>query len=171
MTDATIATDMTPGIRGQTRSTWRDENHLRGLLLKLLKQYPNAEQEELQKPYLLAAKGKKFRAAPANEALIDEALLHVLDNDYKEIHKAYRRRQRQRPALSEDQIAAAEQRLAKIVLLDFVLPNGKKLRDCTGRECAAAGGWLLKVANHVGADAIVGDKLSETQLAKIFADK
>jgi hypothetical protein len=165
MTDIGINT--TPGVHGQTRSTWRDDNHLRGLLLKLIKQYPNATQEELQKPYLAKAKGSKFSARPGNEALIDEALLRALDNDFDQIHKAYRRR-KPTITLSDEEVAAAEQRFAKILLLDFVLPNGKKLRDCTGSECAAAGGWLLKVAERVGADAIVGDKLSEVQVAKIF---
>ena len=40
MTDTTIAT---PGIKGMTRSTWRDETHLRGMLLKLISQAPQRQ--------------------------------------------------------------------------------------------------------------------------------
>jgi hypothetical protein len=31
----------------------------------------------------------------------------------------------------------------KRMLLDVIMPNGKKLRDCTGYECREMGNWLM----------------------------
>jgi hypothetical protein len=66
-------TDINPGTRGQTRSTWRDETHLRGMLLKLMTTHPDATREDLEEMYLIEAKAK--------EALIDEALRRAFDNE------------------------------------------------------------------------------------------
>ena len=69
MTDITI----NPGVRGHTRSTWRKETHLRGVLLRLITQHPNATRDELEAMYLTTT-----RKVPT---LVDEALRRALDND------------------------------------------------------------------------------------------
>jgi hypothetical protein len=166
MTDTTT---INPGVRGHTRSTWRDESHLRGLLLNLLRNHPEEERSELEKLYLAKAKGGNFRARPANEALIDEALLRVFDNDFGRLQTPARPQRRKAVPLSDEDIAAAEQRFAKIILLDMVMPNGKKMRDCTGGEMTQFGGWYIKVGERVGIDGIVGNELNEKQVARIFA--
>ena len=60
-----------------------------------------------------------------------------------------------------------EIKIKVIMLLDLMLPNGKLLRDCTGVECRAAGGWLVKIADRVG-DGVVGEVLSENEALSIF---
>jgi hypothetical protein len=70
MTDTTTNTTTTPGVKGMTRSTWRDDTHLRGLLLKLISQNPNATHDELEELYLSRAMKKP--------ALVAEALRLVL---------------------------------------------------------------------------------------------
>ena len=57
---------------------------------------------------------------------------------------------------------------ARIVLMDMILPNGLALSECTGPDCRAAGGWLVKVADLVG-DSKVGDVLDEAKLRSIYA--
>jgi hypothetical protein len=57
------------------------------------------------------------------------------------------------------------------VLLDLLLPTGKKLRDSTGQECKQAGGWLTRVAKRVGDAGIVGEILNERELGEIFAGR
>lgn len=164
MTDT--STDI-PGVRGHTRSSWHDESHLYGLLRKLIKKHPKAPRDELEELYLEKVKGPNFRATAANEALIDEALLRSFALDLDKLQK--RRSQKSRRRVSEAAIAAGTEAVKSVVLLDLVEPNGKKLRDCTGAECRVSGGWRIKIAERIGDDGIVGDKLSEAQLAKIFA--
>jgi hypothetical protein len=115
-----------PGIKGQTRSTWRDATHLRGMLLKLMARNPDTTREELEAMYLA-----KARKTPS---LIDEALRRAFDNDLSGIQRPPAKRR----IISKQEIAAAAERLANVVLLDLILPNGKALRDCTGKECRQA---------------------------------
>lgn len=147
----------TPGVRGHTRSTWRDETHLRGLLLKLMTQNPDATRKELEDMYVEAAK-----KVPA---LVEEALCRVFSNDLNEIQKPARAKPRR---MSQEDIAAAAEKLKTAVLLDLVQSNGKKLRDCTGEECQRIGGWLIKIADRIGPNGIVGKQLSEAEVANIL---
>jgi len=159
-----IETDTNPGVRGQTRSTWRDATHLRGLLMKLIRLNPEAERDELEEMYLSEAKGPKFHAAPAHEAFLDEALRRAFDNDYALCHRPARP---PRQKTSAADVAALVETIKTVVLLDLVQPNGKKLRDCTGKECRAAGGWLTEIGARVGDRGVVGEQLSEAEVAKI----
>lgn len=147
----------TPGQLGQTRSSWRDESHLRGMLLRLMRQHPGATREELETMYLAEME--------ASKALTQEAGRRCFDNDFRSTQRAVRT---PRP-IDAGELAAANERLAKVVLLDLLMPNGKKLRDCTGKDCKAAGGWLMLVGLRIGDDGIVGQQLGEAELAAMRA--
>lgn len=58
-------------------------------------------------------------------------------------------------------------RLRAIILLDMTLPNGKKLRDATGAECAKAGGFYTEVSRHLKPTQVVDKHLSEAELRNI----
>lgn len=60
-------------------------------------------------------------------------------------------------------------RIRATILLDLTLPNGKKLRDATGAECAKAGGFYNEVSRHVKPTQVVDKHLSETDLRNIQA--
>lgn len=53
-------------------------------------------------------------------------------------------------------------------LLDFVMPNGKRLKDSTKAECLEAGGWLARIAAKVPPRKKVGEVLKEGDLAKLL---
>ena len=59
---------------------------------------------------------------------------------------------------------------SEMVLLDYVLPNGKMLRDSTFGECAEAGGWLTRLSKRGQAGDKVGAVLSEQDVRAIRAD-
>jgi hypothetical protein len=161
----------TPGKKGATRSTWRDAKHLRGLLLALIRHHPKATRDDLEKLYLAAVKGPEFYALPEHEALIDEALRRCFDNDLARIEQPATRSPRH--TISAAEVTDAALRVAaqakKLILLDWIMPNGKALRDCSGAECRAAAGWLIKIADRIGDDAVVGAKLGEAEVAAILA--
>jgi hypothetical protein len=94
--------------------------------------------------------------------LIDEALRRAFDNDLARIEQPATRATRapHRP-IPAAEVAAEADRIEKLALLDFIMPNGKALRDCSGAECRAAGGWLTAIADRIGDNAIVGAKLGE----------
>jgi hypothetical protein len=51
--------------------------------------------------------------------------------------------------------------------LKLTMPNGKKLSDCTGKECIAFGGLFQKIGERVGPDKRIGDVLTEKQIAAL----
>jgi hypothetical protein len=57
----------------------------------------------------------------------------------------------------------------ELILLAVITPNGKKLRDLTGRECGQAGGWFAKLAGKVKATQKVGTVLTEPELRELWA--
>lgn len=55
----------------------------------------------------------------------------------------------------------------KIILMDLILPSGKRLGDSTFADCAKAGGWFAKLARSGKPGQIVGKVLTEAQLKKL----
>ncbi len=153
-------TSTTPGIKGFTRSTWRDESHLRGMLLALIPKC--SDREELETMYL-----GKVKESPA---LIEEAARRCLDNDLERIQQPATRSRRS--AISAQAVIDAIQRLREVVFLDIIITMAdgteKKLRDCTGRECKQIGGRLIKIAARVKPDQLVGDALQEAEVRKLY---
>jgi hypothetical protein len=156
-------THTNPGVRGQTRSTWRDETHLRGVLMRLLTENPDADRDELEAMYLA-----KTEMVPA---LIEEALRRAFDNDWNGLQKP--KKLRPRPSAEEIEeakakVAAAVEEIKKIALLDMVQPNGKMLRDCTGADVRSLQkempSWFKAIAAKVKPDEIVGVVLSESEI-------
>jgi hypothetical protein len=57
--------------------------------------------------------------------------------------------------------------IRNVVLLDLDLPNGKKLREATGAECAKAGGFYAEIARHIMPTQVVDRHLTENDLQNI----
>jgi hypothetical protein len=161
-------TQTNPGTRGQTRSTWRDETHLRGILMRLISENKDANREEIEALYIA-----KCEMVPK---LVDEALRRSFDNDWKQFQKPAVAR---RPVRTEEEIeaakaevAAAVERVKEIVLLEWIMPNGKAIGDCTGKEVKQFGDkvapWLAKVAAKVKPDERVRDVLNEADVRKMW---
>jgi hypothetical protein len=104
----------------------------------------------------------EFMATAAGIQYRETCYLYWFDNNYRSLLADYPesedetafRAERKQAAQSEKTktAAALKQRInavieqkAQIILLDWVLPNGKALRDCTGTECKQmsrkVGGW------------------------------
>jgi len=102
-------------------------------------------------------------------------LLSSLDRDGRK-RKQKQQTPEQRAKVQEDRQAKVEvlkQQVEQTVLLNLVLSNGKKIRDCTGAECIKEGagrikegGWLMAIGKKVG-KRLVGEVLSEKQIAAL----
>lgn len=55
---------------------------------------------------------------------------------------------------------------ARVRRLNQEMPNGKRMRYCTGREMATFGAGYQRIAKMVGPNAMVGSKLNEQQVRK-----
>lgn len=65
---------------------------------------------------------------------------------------------------------ATKTREGELVLLDFVLPNGRMLRDCTFSECAECGGWLTRLARVGQPGDNVGTTLTEKEVRAVWSE-
>lgn len=72
-------------------------------------------------------------------------------------------------AAAEAAVAAGVERIKNRVLLDHVMSNGKKLRDCTKAEVREEGAQYIAIADKMSDDATVGQQFNQEQLNSITA--
>ena len=156
------------GHTGAKRTSWSEANP-RAVLLKIRRRHPNAVRSE-SLAYFLEAMEK-----PVNQ----KYLRGILECFHTNAFNALVRDETESAARTAEARVAARQKAAdivsgivvtqaKIILMDLVMPNALALRDCTGNDCRAAGGWLDRVVDLVG-DNKVGDVLDETKLRELYA--
>jgi hypothetical protein len=73
-----------------------------------------------------------------------------------------------RKADVEQEAVRIARRVRNMVLMDLVLPTGKKLRESTFADCAKAGGWFSEIAKHGKPNQAVDKKLTEDDLQNIW---
>lgn len=118
--------------------------------------------------------GRKERFAEFEELLAAEGEVYeraVRWYFFVNMHD-YLTTRRSSPANSASRTSKVEDIVNKVreaVLLDLVMPNEKRLRDCTGAECAKFGGFYAKIARKVGKTKIVGEVLNEVQIRALLA--
>lgn len=66
-------------------------------------------------------------------------------------------------------VAKEVERQRSVLLMNLQLPNGKRLRDATGAECAKAGGFYTEVSRHLKGSEVVGKQLEEKELQNIYS--
>lgn len=100
---------------------------------------------------------------PRTRVVVEKGSVAVLPSESvvrRRVTPADRRRRK-------EEARKAVERIRNIVLMDLEMPNGKKLRDCTGSDCTKFGGWLTLVGQKVGPRSLVGRKLTEDDLRNL----
>lgn len=162
------------GVRGAKVQTWRAANP-RELLKRVIDDNPGADRQAL----LHLFREQMWREDEA-EDYVDTIIDYWFANNYYSIVAPVgiaRTEQHRRTLQASAQVAEKiRQRIveqAQIMLSDMLMPNGKRLAECTGKECQslgiAVGGWLGRVARKVKPDQAVGEALSEEQLRELYA--
>jgi hypothetical protein len=73
------------------------------------------------------------------------------------------------PAKRQAEARAVAARIKAEIVLDMLMPNGLKLRFCSGAEVAAFGSAFTRIAQMVGADQLVGEVLIESEARALLA--
>ena len=156
------------GITGAKRMSWKLANP-RALLEEILKESPDADVETLRS-YCRTAVRK------AGKDFVDTVFDYWFDNTLRSLmhqpslDEVRERRERSAKLVSETvargsaAVAKVIEKKAKTLLLDTILPNGKKLRDSTFGECRIFGGWLSRIGRKGNPDKLVGRYLSEAKV-------
>jgi len=158
-----MQTILNEGKTGAKRQSWGDRNP-RSILLKLIAD--NSHETRQDEDHILELFWQEIRN--------DEEMLHTIavkywgTNNYS--YLVYRPDPGSRTKTTAENIEAAKNSiLSRIILLDFNMPNGKPLRECTKQDCQRFGGWLLKVARAMKPKQKVGDVFSEHELRKLIS--
>jgi hypothetical protein len=170
--------------RGATRQT-RRLPALRPRLKDMMEGVENPHDVEDRKS--VKEQFLQFMHSKAGEQFRETTYLYWFENNYRSMLADYPEPGKEAPeerkaaakAVREKTEAELTQRVekaietkAQIILLDWVLPNGKALRDCTGRDCkqmsSKMGSWLQKIAERVKPTQLVGDALEEADVRKLY---
>lgn len=160
------------GLLGATRQSWERDNP-RSLLKQIMTDNLKADENIVFSEFFAALEDEN------NRGFWKTMALYWFTNNYRslcddmQIATVRRSRAKRKAARRQQAVTSAAETIrrnaTRLVLLDWTLPNGKKLRYCKGREIVKLGGWLAQVAKQVGPDELVGTKLSEADVQKIFA--
>jgi hypothetical protein len=157
------------GTTGAKRTSWEHYNP-RDLLLRLVRDYPNADDKTLARHLRDCVLGD-------DQEYLLPILLYFVRNNKRALEEPETRVRRMhvRDTEKHTRVAQIRNRLtehvreeAERILLDLEMPNGKPLRDCTGRDCARFGGWYQRLADRVGPRKLVGNVLSEQDVRKFY---
>jgi hypothetical protein len=151
------------GVRGSKRASFQKRNY-RDLALKILIANPDEDVENLVEEFMemLTKDTDAFRSLA----------IYGLQNVKTALHPVRAPSPRTSPQATEKQIieGQAAEITKKITdnLMQFMMPSGKTLADSTGAECDKVGGWFKVIGKKVGRQGVVGQKLSEEDLQKLF---
>lgn len=159
------------GVLGAKRTSYTARTNPREILKGVMEANPHASVSEL-----CALFEKEVRQ---DEGAVSVVIEYYVSNQSRYLRQPSTASQviaakerRQTIVAVKQKIVAKVERKARMLLLEMILPNGKLLRDCTGKECAALakkmGGWLAKVAEKVKPSQIIGEVLSEADVRRLY---
>lgn len=146
------------GIYGAKVQSWRTGNY-RDLLKRLIDRNPHADEDRLYELW--------NNKVLASEDILDTVLRYTFANAYRSFSGLTPEERARRSAA----LAAEREKVKATIqarLLDIVLPNGKKLRDCTFGYCRELGGGLSRIGAKGKPGQIVGKLLSEAEVRKLY---
>lgn len=159
------------GTTGAKRQSWRKANP-RDILRRIIASTPEATREALFDAF------SQEVFTPENQPVLESIVEYWFANNLISLMPRKQQSGRAGRGLSPATVqmaAEARQRVtesiqiaAQTIFLDLMLPHGKSLRESTGAECSALGGWLAVIGTKVLPDAIVGKVLSEEQVRALF---
>jgi len=156
----------TEGLRqGAAASRRTSSKNVMELLIRLIEANPKAGTELLFLKWSDAVKD--------DEDYLDAALRHCFTNLLASVESGRPKPSRSKPSAArtaEQRRQAVEdlkQQARTAVILDFIMPNGKKLRDCTGAYAAQLGGAISRIAAAVKPNQIIGKVLSDEQAQRL----
>jgi len=153
--------DVFLGTQGAKRQTWSGTSP-RSLLLKLHEANPDISDENLAELMLDNVR--------ADDDLLHPILIYWVRLNRRALGAPTPRRRtnkRSNRATIAATTAAIKSRVP-MVFLEMMTPAGKKLADCTGKECLRFGGLFAAIGKAVKPTEKVGKVLSERDIAALW---
>lgn len=156
--------DARVGHHAATCQSYKDEVSMKELVTRLRDEYPAAGMDEIIRRF--------HERASAEPDYLNACVEYAVMNTWNNLEKL-RRQSIQRPipvlaAQREELTSKVEAIKEQIMLLNLEMPNGKRMRWCTGAEMEKFGARYQQIAKKVGKTKTVGEVLSEEQVKAIM---
>lgn len=152
------------GYHAATRQSWQRDS-IRSAIAELRAENPSATEESL-----VALFAKRLRE---DDDLLNAAAEYAVINAVNSIARAAVARTppspQERAAIAERQSEMVQSIKEQIMLLNMEMPNGKRMRWCTGAEMQKFGGAFTKIGKRVGSTKLVGSVMDEKQVRQMMA--
>lgn len=156
--------DMKVGHHAATRQSYKDEVSMKELVTRLRDEYPQAGMDEIIRRF--------HERASAEPDYLNACVEYAVMNTWNNMEKLLRHSiQRTAPILAaqRQELASKVQSFTEqIMLLNLEMPNGKRMRWCTGAEMEKFGTRYQQIAKKVGKTKTVGQVLTEDQIKAIL---
>lgn len=154
------------GYHAATRQSWQRDS-IRTTIAELRDANPQATEDRLIK--LFAERMKE------DDDLLNAAAEYAVINAVNSIARTTAVRQSAKPeertARAQQQTMLVESIKEQIMILNTEMPNGKRMRWCTGAEMVKFGGAFQRIGKKVGSTNTVGSVMDEKQVRQIMAPK
>lgn len=165
-------TELAIGTYGAKVQSWRRANP-RDLLKRVIEENQGHDRTALLKAF------REEVMAEDGEDYLDSIIEYWFANNYHSLTVQPKPPTSASPTATKRRTEAVKSKIterihkeAQMILLDMMLPNGKALRDCTGKEClrlsGKIGAWLKAVAAQVKPNQKVGAALSEKDVREMY---
>lgn len=164
------------GVQGAKRQSFKRRSP-RDLLKQMVEGAAGGHLRKLTKDEEARVRAEHLAAVREDDDLVDAIHEYWFANNYHSLidpparrAPAPREEREARVVAMTQKLNAAVERKAKLILMDFPLPNGKALKDATGKECAKLGGWLGAIGSTIKPNQRVGQALSEADVQKLYKE-
>lgn len=158
------------GIHGATRQSW-SRNNIRQVYAEIKSKNPRANCDEMVQ--LLSERMRE------DDDAMKAGVEYIVIN-CEEAQEGYAKRvTKPAPEPAPEQIAQRQKTVAahvdrsleavtKVLLLNLEMPNGKRMRYCSGAEMAKFGKAYGRIAKKVGSTKMVGSVLNEKEVRALM---
>ena len=160
---------MNIGTLAATRQTWRHKP-VRELVAEILSEMPNANEKTIRIAFRDRVREDEDYFCAVADYAFDAAVRALSEQKKKQIPTA---EQRALKAAESAERAAAHAKMVRgiteqILMLNLEMPNGKRMRYCTGAEMGKFGKGYERIAKKVGSTKMVGSVLDEKQVRELL---
>ncbi len=172
-----MSVHINPGVTGAKRQSFTHVNP-RDLLLQTMGENPKAGEKVIARK-TFAAMMESVDREEYVEALFEywfsnnhRSAVQAADVDTPKHKEATAKARTEAKEKKETLVRIGKRFLMdKVILLDYLMPNGKRLRNSTFLECLVAGGWLSTIGAKGELTAIVGKVLDEAAVHAIWKEE
>lgn len=158
--------EMNLGLRGATRQSWED-NNLRVAIREIIAKHPKAKHDRLVQLLAAQMRDDDDLLLAAADYAVANAVVALNRNVAPEPAPPSVRHpvsEEEREQRKQERDTIVESIKSQILMLNLEMPNGKRMRYCTGAEMIKFGGAYQRIGRKVGAMKMVGSVLGEKEV-------